>query len=191
MESVKKIIFIFFCTNSFLIAQYNSERTTEQSFEQSELYFTPHFLNPFGILNFKKVAPGLIINKFLNLEINPANIPDLGDETLIYLDFRGDRTEAPIVQTYAYPTYYSDIIYRPYIDPRWFSTTRTEPEPIFSLGILTNPFSENTNNFFIGGTYQLIHREEKFYNIPYSIYYPNIYYDALGTRAEGVAIFLL
>jgi hypothetical protein len=184
---MKTLIFFMVFTCSFLFAQYNNERTTEQSFEQSGLYFTPHFLNPFGIINFQKVAPGLINNEFLNLNVNPANIPELGDETLFYLDFRGDRTEAPIVQNYIYPAYYSSVIYRPYIDPRWYAVTRSEPEPVFSLGILTNPLSEITNNFFIGGTYQLIHKEEKFYTVPSWIYYPNVYYNALGVRAEGIS----
>jgi hypothetical protein len=137
------------------------------------------------VLNFQKVAPGLFDNDFLNLIVNPANLPDLDSTTLLYIDFRGDRTEAPIVQNYVYPAYYSSVIYRPYVDPRWLSVTRSEPEPIFSLGILTNPLAEITNRFFVGGTYQLIHKEEKFYNIPYSIYYPNYYYDALGIKAEN------
>jgi hypothetical protein len=183
---MKNFLLIFLCGSSILFAQYNIERTTEQSFEQSELFFSPHFLNPFGILNFKKVAPGLIDNEFLNLSVNPANLPELNDETLLYLDFRGDRTEAPVVQNYVYPAYYTDLIYRPYpyIDPRWFSSTRSEPEPIFSLGVLTNPIKEITNNFFIGGTYQLIHKKEKFYSVPAGIYYPNIYYDALGVKTQ-------
>jgi hypothetical protein len=183
---MKKIIYIFLLGSGILLAQYNIERTTEQSFEQSELFFKPHFLNPFGILNFKNVAPGLIDNEFLNLYINPANLPELDRETLLYLDFRGDRTEAPIVQNYVYPSYYSSVIYRPYpyIDPRWFSSTRSEPEPIFSFGILTNPLSEITNNFFMGGTYQLIHKKERFYSVPAGIYYPNVYYDALGIKTQ-------
>ena len=81
-----------------LSAQYWGERTTEQSFEQSELYFTSHFLNTFGIYRYKDVAPGLINDPFLNLYINPANIPSFDEkEMMIYLDFRGDRTEEPIL----------------------------------------------------------------------------------------------
>lgn len=181
-------IFAFFLTIiNISFGQYYGERTTEQNFEHSELYFKSYYLNTFGLYNFKKVALGLFDDNFLNLHINPGIAPDLNEkEFLFYIDFRGDRTEVPIVNNYVVPVYYSDILYRPWIDPRWFAVSRTEPEPIFSVGILTYPLKELTNNFFIGGTYQLINREEKFYSVPYGIYYPNYYYDALGVRAEGL-----
>lgn len=168
--------------------QYYGERTAEQNFEQSDLYFKSHYLNTFGIYNFQKIAVGFIDDPFLNLYLNPASVPDLGDdELLLYLDFRGDRTEVSIINNYVVPLYYTDIAYRPYIDRRWFAITRAEPEPIFSLGIINYPLKDITKNFFIGGTYQLINREEKFYSVPYGIYYPNYYYDALGVRAEGLS----
>jgi len=183
-----KIIFLILLFSIFVYPQYYGERSTEQNFEQSDMYFKSHFLNTYGLFNFKKIAAGFFNDPFLNLYINPASIPDLGDdEVLLYIDFRGDRTEVPIVNNYIVPHYYSDIAYRPYIDPRWFTVSRSEPEPIFSLGILNYPLKDITDNFFIGGTYQLINREEKFYTVPYGIYYPNYYYDGLGIRAEGLA----
>lgn len=184
----QKIIFLILFSSIYVYPQYFGERTTEQNFEQSELYFKSHYLNTFGLFNFKKIAAGFFNDPFLNLYINPASIPDLGDdELMLYVDFRGDRTEVPIINNYIVPLYYTDLAYRPYFDPRWFMTTRSEPEPIFSLGILNYPLKDVTKNFFIGGTYQLINRQEKFYSIPYGIYYPNYYYDALGIRAEGLS----
>ena len=182
-----KITFLILLTSVFIYPQYFNERSTEQNFEQSELYFKSHYLNTFGLFNFKKIAAGFFNDPFLNLYINPAAIPDLGDdEVLLYVDFRGDRTEVPIVNHYVMPLYYSDVAYRPYIDRRWFASSRSEPEPIFSIGILNYPLKDITKNFFIGGTYQLINREEKFYSVPYGIYYPNYYYDGLGIKAEGL-----
>jgi hypothetical protein len=184
----QKIIFLILLSSVIIYPQYFGERSTEQNFEQSELYFKSYYLNTFGLFNFKKIAAGFFNDPFLNLYINPASVPDLGDdELLLYADFRGDRTEVPIINNYVVPLYYTDIAYRPYFDPRWFMTTRSEPEPIFSLGILNYPLKDVTKNFFIGGTYQLINRQEKFYSVPYGIYYPNYYYDALGVRAQGVA----
>lgn len=182
---IKKIILLsVLWFPSFLLAQYYGERSTEQSFENSELYFNSHYLNTFGLSNFKKVAAGLIRDPFLNLYINPSNIPDLGENDIyLYLDFRGDRTKAPILTNYVIPLYYSrDVYYSPYIDPWWISLARSEPEPIFSVGILTNPLKEITQNFFIGGTYQLIHKEEKFYSVPYWIYTPRWLYDPFGIK---------
>jgi hypothetical protein len=183
-----KIIFIALLSQFVLYPQYFGERTTEQNFEQSDFYFNSHYLNTFGMYSFKKVAAGFIKDPFLDLYLNPAFIPDLGeDEFLLYIDFRGDRTEVPILDSYIVPYYNTTAFYRPIFDPRWFSKSRSEPEPIFSLGILNYPLKDLTKNFFIGGTYQLINRQEKFYAVPYGIYYPNYYYDALGVRAEGVA----
>ena len=181
---------------SLLFAQYWGERTTEQSFEQSELYFKSHFLNTYGIYQFKDVAPGLIDDPFLNLYVNPANFQysDSGF-TLLYLDFRGDRTEEPILQNGIYPLYgIRGGFYYPYIapDPRWLSQTRSEPEPIVSFGLITSPIPEVTNNLVFGFTYQLIHKEEPYYTVPYSIYNSRYGYDSfggtIGTSFEDVPI---
>jgi hypothetical protein len=172
-----------------LSAQYWGERTTEQSFEQSELYFTSHFLNTYGIYQFKDVAPGLIDDPFLNLYINPANFQysDSG-YTLLYLDFRGDRTEEPILQNGIYPLFGLYDVYYPYFapDPRWLSQTRSEPEPIVSFGLITTPLPEITKKLVLGFTYQLIHKDEPFYNVPYSIYNSRYGYDSFGGLKEGL-----
>lgn len=174
--------------NIGIYPQYYGERTTEQNFEQSELYFKSHFLNTFGLHNFKRISAGFFDEPFLNLHLNPASNPDLGeDDLMVYFDFRGDRTEIPILDNYVIPYYTMSSIYYPIIDRRWFTVTRTEPEPIFSLGVLHYPISDMTKDFFLGGTYQIVNRQEKFYSVPYGIYYPNYYLDAFGVRAEGLA----
>ena len=184
---MKKIVIIIILTPLVIFSQYFGERTTEQSFEQSELYFNSHYMNTFGLLNFKAVSVGLVNDPFLNLYLNPAILPEIKNgDILVYLDFRGDRTETPVLNGYVAPNFYADMIYRPYVDPRWFTTTRTEPEPTVSLGLLTYPLKEINDRLFIGGTYQFIHREEKFYTVPYLIYTSRYYYDALNVRAEGL-----
>ncbi len=181
-------VLILFILPSFLFFFYCCERTTEQSFEQSELYFTSHFLNTFGVYRFKDVAPGLINDPFLNLYINPANIPSFDDkELLIYLDFRGDRTEEPILDfsiNQGFNRY--GLSSMPWIppDPRWISNTRSEPEPIVSFGILAYPIAETTKKLFAGATYQLIHKEEPFYSMPYWIYNSRYMEDSFGGKLE-------
>ena len=180
---MRKILILIFLFPIAAFAQYNNEATTESGFEESDIYFQSHYLNPYGIQNFDKVAPGLINNPFLNLYVNPAELPKLDtSNALVYLDFRGDRTEPKIVQTYVYPAYYSSIYYPIRPDPRLISQTRTEPEPIFSFGILSYPIKEITNKLMLGATYQLIQKNEKYYNTPYSIYSPNYYLDAFNVR---------
>jgi hypothetical protein len=183
---MKKLFFILLVLVPAVKAQYYGERTTEQNFEESSLYFQSNYLNPFGIESFKNVSPGLINNPFLNLYINPASLPDLKDNsTLFYLDFRGDRTEAPIVTNYVIPYYYSNSYYRPYYDLRWNSQSRVEPEPVVSIGLLTYPVSELTKKFFVGGTFQFIHGEDKYYQMPYYIYSPVYAYDSFGVRTNS------
>lgn len=183
-----KLISLILLSAFSVYPQYYGERSTEQNFEQSELYFKSHYLNTFGLFNFKNVSAGFINEPFLNLYINPANYPDLGeDEIMVYVDFRGDRTNVPIIENYVIPLYTMSSIYRPILDPRWVTVTRSEPEPIVSVGVLSYPLSDKTKDFLIGGTYQLINRREKFYFAPYGIYYPNYYYDAFGIKAQGLA----
>lgn len=188
---MKTLLVLFFAVISSTFAQYIEERTTEQNFEHSEIFFKSHFLNPFGLHSFKDVSAGLIDHPFLNLKINPANIPDLtGSDILLYLDFRGDRTEASYFADYPVsPAYYGRDWYPGWypIDRRWLTITRTEPEPVVSFGLLFNPLNDITKNFYIGGTYQFIRSNEKFYELPYSIYRYNYYYDAFGAREGDVA----
>ncbi len=183
---MRKILLVIFVCPIVMFAQYNNEVTTEESFEESEIYFQSHYLNPFGVVNFDKVSPGLINNAFLNLHVNPADLPNLDtSNALVYLDFRGDRTEPQIVQNYVYPVYYSNYYYPNYSDPRLATQARTEPEPIFSFGILSYPLKDITDKFMLGGTYQLIQKNEKYYTMPNWIYYPRYGLDAFNVKATA------
>lgn len=182
---MKKLTLMLFFLPTLFFAQYWGERTTEQSFEQSNLYFKNHFLNSFGVKYYKDIAVGMIDDPFLNIELNPALIPNIGDkEIYIYLDFRGDRTEPTIVQSYVQPLAMEEYSssYIPPFDRRWFSDTRTEPEPLVSLGLITFPLEKNTKDFYIGGTYQLILKEESYYSMPYWIYNSQYNYDSFGNE---------
>jgi len=59
------IVVLFF--QPFLLAQYFGERNTEQNFEQSEIYYKSHLMNPYGLFSFKKIAGGYFNYQFLNL----------------------------------------------------------------------------------------------------------------------------
>jgi len=179
---MKRYLLLLLLVPSVCYGQYNQERTTEQSFEQSGLYFKSHFLNTHGLLRFRDVAVGLIDDPFLDLHLNPANLPKIsGANTLLYFDFRGDRTEAEIITRY-YAVPYDYMIYRP--DRRWHSVTRQEPEPIFSLGLLAYPFRDKLEKLFVGGTYQIIYKEEPYYTVPIWIYDPRFGYDAFGEKSD-------
>ena len=163
-------------------AQYWGERATERSFEQSGLYFKSHFLNTYGLVRFRDAVVGLIDDPFLELQVNPANLPQVGDGLgLVYVDFRGDRTEPKVISRYYAAPYYDMGGF--FTDPRWYRVTRQEPEPVFSLGFLAYPFREKLRKVFIGATYQIIYKEEPFYTMPSWIYYATNGYDSFGERS--------
>ena len=175
------ILILIFLLPLLSRAQYWGERATEKSFEQSRLYFNSYYLNTFGIGRFGEVAAGLIDDPFLNLYVNPANLPSLPAGNLIYLDFRGDRTEPSILSDFHLT---SDVLVDPYFYPdrRWYDVTRREPEPVFSLGFLGYPFQRASQKFFLGASYQLLYKQEKFYTPPSWIYWNRLGYDSFGNR---------
>lgn len=190
---MKKLISLLILIPALISAQYYGERSTEQSFEKSELFFKSHYLNTFGLKNFGTVALGLSKDPFLKVYLNPALIPEFSENTssIFYLDFRGDRTEEEFVTGYVVPNYYRSASYydmMPYIDRRWITVSRTEPEPTFSFGFLINPIPELDKNFYLGATYQMIKRDEKYYSSPYYIYRSSAYYDSFGGKVANEAM---
>lgn len=175
---MKRLLLILLLLPSPCFGQYWGERVAEKSFEQSALYFKSSYLNTYGLHRFGEATLGLVDDPFLELHLNPANLPNLtGDDYLIYVDFRGDRTEQEVIDYYYGAPYY-DIGYYP--DPRWYSTTREEPEPVLSLGILVRPSGERLKDLFLGSTYQVVYKQEKFYTLPAWIYNYRFGYDAFG-----------
>ena len=150
-----------------VFAQYWGERPNEKSFEASSVYFNSYYLNPLGIHNFSDVSLGLTNDPFLRAHLNPAYIPeDSLQANQFYLDFRGDRTEAEVAHYYPMNPYYDyrASYYMP--DPRWYTVTRSEPEPLFSFGVS----KQLTKDLYFSGSYQFVFKEEGFYQIPTWIY---------------------
>ncbi len=184
---MRRMIFVLLLLlSSVSYGQYWGERVAEKSFEQSELFFKSYFLNPYGLHEFGDAALGLIDNPFLKLHLNPANLPDLGDRDIqIYIDFRGDRTEPEVIENYyGIPYDYFWI----YPTPVWYSKPREEPQPIFSVGLLTYPLEGRDKDFYFGVTYEMVYQQEKYYTVPSWIYYYRFGYDAFGERMVDAPI---
>ena len=175
---MRRAIFFLFVP-VLLFAQYWGERVTEKSFEHSTLYFNSFYLNPYGIHPFQKVALGLMPDPFLALHLNPAALPT--DTTLLYIDFRGDRHE-PAVVGYRPMNPYVDYAayYRPSYDPRWYTVTRGEPEPVVSVGLL----NRISDRFAVNFGYQFLFKEEPFYRMTFPIYYSSY---GMNYRGEAIA----
>lgn len=165
-------------------AQYFGERVLEKSFERSDFFFRPHFINPYGIGDFGSVAPGLIDDLLLNLIVNPASIvTDPITNHYTYLSFRNSRQ---IEEQNAYPILYEGIRggisaeYAYY--PNYYINTRKEIEPVISGATFFRPFGKKAPRITLGLTYQAIFQDEEYYEIPQDIYQSNLGYDYAGNR---------
>ncbi len=152
---------------------YWGERVLEKGFEQTDFFFTPSYLLPYGIGNFAATTPGLLQDPLMDLAINPARLsPDSLEENYLYSDFRSARTihEDPVGVYPLMPMASMasvDIMYR---YPTYFLNTRRELEPLFSGAYLWQPARSAAPGLSLGATYQLVMHDEKYYSIPQDIY---------------------
>src|SRR5437867_12236524 len=124
-------------------AQYFGEQVMEKSFEQTDFFFTPYRLVPFGIGTFKNSVAGVLDDPLLNLHVNPAYLPrDSMHASYGYVDFRSAkeiRDESNIY--HPYPVFAVRTIeaasFIPY--PRFYINTRRELEPVISAAYLFHP----------------------------------------------------
>ena len=161
-----------------LFAQYRGERVVEKSFEPADYFFRSYYLNPYNLKDFGQAAAGLLDNPFLNLRLNPAALrPDSSRNTFVYLDFRGDREEIVPYGGYRPFLYNSYDRAAVVIDPRWYSTVVTQPQPIFSLGLLLYPFGKSVQ---LSATWQVLYRVGPYFQTPAWIYNARYGYDYAG-----------
>jgi hypothetical protein len=172
---ILRFVAVFFFLTPLCLGQYYGERALERSFEQNEFFFTPAYINPFGMRGLQSVAPGVFQDPLLKLRLNPAYLyQDSVFTNYVYADFRNGREVAQEdVYGYPRPMLYGDyakssVSYMPY--PQFYVTSRRELEPVFSFALLTKPLPSTLPDLSIGATYQLLMQDEKYYEIPQDIY---------------------
>ena len=147
-----------------LHAQYYGERVLEKSFEQTEFFFTPTPLTPYGIGGFRSVSPTIFEDPLSRLAVNPAffSIDTLKDH-YAYLDFRSVSEIRSMSNPYYYPMasyrVAVDLAFAPY--PRYYYDTRKELQPVFSGAYLTRPLPSLLPRFYAGVTYQALFQDDK------------------------------
>ncbi len=172
-------------------AQYWGERAQAKGFEQNEFYFTPAHLLPYGLGAFAGTTPGVLRDPMLDLVLNPAHLrlDSLTNDVMVYTDFRASRNmqsrDAYILPTYRTMDYMASSVYRPY--PSMFLQTRKVLEPVFSGAVIVRPLREIAPALLIGGTYQLMLQDEKYYDIPSDIYRSVMGADYTGRTAAAAA----
>lgn len=178
---------LLLCTWSTSFGQYYGEQVLEKSFEQTDFFFTPTPLLPYGIGGFRPVADELFQDPLSRMALNPAFFSiDSLKEHYAYLDFRGISNVRSQSTNYNYPM--SDyltaksISYLPY--PRYYVNTRKELQPVVSAAYLTRPVPSDLPGLYAGLTYQAIFQDDKYYAIPQDIYREVVGYDYAGAKAS-------
>jgi hypothetical protein len=178
---------LFFISNT-TYGQYFGERVMEKSFEQTDFFFTPTPLMPYGVGGFRSISASLFEDPLSRLAVNPAffSIDTLKDH-YAYLDFRSVSEVRSQSTSYYYPMYdylvARDVAYFPY--PRYYLNTRKELEPVFSGAYLTRPLPSLLPRLLAGATYQAVFQDDKYYAIPQDIYRSVLGYDYTGARASA------
>ncbi len=172
---------------SWLSAQYWGERVLEKGFEQTEFFFAPNHLMPYGIGSFKGTTVGLLGDPLQEIIVNPSRLGlDSTRDAWLYTDFRGAKnvTEKENWVVPAYMNLYdvryaaSSSVYMPY--PRIYLETRRELEPVFSGGAIVRPLPETAPGLYAAATYQYILQDAKYYSVPQNIYRTAAGYDFNG-----------
>jgi hypothetical protein len=173
-----------------LYSQYWGERVLEKSFEQTDFFFTPSYLSPYGIGGFKATTPGLIRDPLLDIMLNPARLSlDSLSENYLYTDFRSSRNVKEN-ETGFYPPWIAladrttmDVAYYPH----FYLNMRKELEPVFSGAYIGRPLPLAVRDLIVGITYQLVMQDEKYYDVPQDIYKTAAGYDYNGMRAAAAS----
>ena len=183
------LLFILFVLSPPLKAQYWGERVMEKGFEQTDFFFVPSNLLPYGIGSFKNTTPGLLDDPLQNLAVHPAHMRlDSVRYGYLYTDFRSARTivdQSPnyyVMPWNSYSRVSVDIASRSSYYPWVYLNTRRELEPVFSGAYIFLPFPVMLPNLILGGTYQLMLQDDKYYNVPQDIYRSVIGMDYAGNR---------
>ena len=176
------ILIILIGLPKLTFSQYWGERVLEQSFEQQDFFFTPNYLNPYGLGNFAKTTPGLIADPMLNLIVNPADFKtDSLKRNYLYLDFRSIHNVNEN-QYYVYPYYDYMADRASYFYPFYYPDSRKEMMPVFNGAFLFRPFHLIAKGLFLGVTYQAIMQDDDYYAVPQDIYRSQIGQDYAGNR---------
>lgn len=191
MRSILRLVFVFLFT-SLAYGQYYGERVLEQSFETTDFFFQPAFLNPYGMNGFGTATPGLIDDPLLNIQVNPASIAlASGPDHYASIIFRNTQ-DLRETGWYSQPwdsrsSSMSELSRFPY----YYSQTRQRAEPVLSGAAMFRPLGRQTPGLVLGATYEMILQDEAYYDIPYDVYRSSLEYDFAGNRtveADGIPI---
>lgn len=168
------VIFMSLCCSIATAQNLYQDQPLGARIEHQSFFFIPNYMNPYGVDEFSTALPGVVDHPLLHLAINPASLHSIGNDPLVFVDY---RTNKEIERRYYYVmpawdisvTHAQNMIVPPY--PYYpYNPMRLSIEPSFSSAVLTKPFPESAPEWTIGVTYELISQSEPYY--PMEIYDP-------------------
>jgi hypothetical protein len=160
-------------------AQYFDNQVLEKGFERTDFFFTPSYLNPYGLEGFGPVVSGLVIDPLLDIQLSPSLArTDSTRGTSIYLDFRSTREQSDYQD---YPIFLEGD-YRGIGLPYYSAPSYRPAEPVLSAAVFFRP-SQKLAGLVVGATYRVLADNQSYYAVP-----QNIYRSSPGLDFSGEAV---
>ena len=160
-------------------AQYYDAQVLQKSFEKTDFFFRPGYLNPYGSGAFGRSAAGFVRDPLVELQLSPSRFgADDSTNDYVYIDFRStSRTSSydsvwpmyrdgavsaepggnyAVADRIAYPIYYREA--------------RRLSEPVIAAALFLRPVPGSLPGLTVGLTYQAIVDDQGYYSIPQDVY---------------------
>ncbi|MBI2429301.1 MAG: hypothetical protein HYV29_11015 [Ignavibacteriales bacterium] len=187
MRYIEKPLALFFFSTSLLTSQwwyYPNPYPSEKRFEDQSFYFSPTYVNPYGVDEFSSALSGIVDHPLMNLQINPAGITSADQNTYLYFDYRTNKDLAR--KNYAGIRPADQYVFGPILYPYYPGTTKLSVEPAFSSAVLGKLFPESIPELTLGISYELISQSEPFYPIENYISNPYAMETARDVSYDGI-----
>jgi hypothetical protein len=165
--------------------QYYDSQVLQKSFETTEFFFRPVWMNPFGLGSFGRSAAGFLRDPLVDLQLGPSRIAaDSSGRDFVYLDFRS-TSEKRSQSGGIYPMYELDMraadsYMYPY--PYYYRETRRPPEPVVALAVFARPAPGSLPDLTVGLTYEAVVDDQDYYRVPHDVYRSSLGADFAGER---------
>ncbi|NNE68853.1 MAG: hypothetical protein HKN29_00665 [Rhodothermales bacterium] len=159
--------------------QYYDRGTIQKNFETTDFFFTPSWVNPFGLDGFGPAVAGVVGDRLLDLQLSPSLARgDAERGTYAYLDFRGARQRTQPQYDYRVYALADDValtessvrsdMYYPY--PGYWQSSYRLAEPVMTGAVFTRPAPSLLPGLTAGFTYSLVTDDQAYYEVPSGIY---------------------
>ncbi len=163
--------------------QYYDTQVLQKSFERTEFFFRPGWLNPYGLGGFGRSAAGFLRDPLVDLQLGPSRVgADSSGNDYVYIDFRSTSEKRTNGGIY-YPMYELDMqvadrYFAPY--PYYWRESQRAPEPVVAVAAFARPSPRSVPGLTVGLTYQAIVDDQDYYRIPHDVYRSRLGADFAG-----------